>query len=131
LDGLRAARHELARRYLSTCLHALEAFHVGDVSADSNLQLSHLMELVTPAYKACSNTDALDAATFSHQSDKPLLAAYRAAINLSVGSGDYQEYVLDLIWGRRDHLLRTAEREIAKGQADAAHALRQLARQSA
>jgi hypothetical protein len=109
-------------------LDALDSFYIGDVSTDSNLQLSHLIELITPAYKTCSKTDALDNAAFSHQQDKPLLAAYYAANNLSVGTGDYQQYVLDLIWGRRDHLLRSAEREIAQGQRDAERALRALAR---
>jgi hypothetical protein len=125
----RAAKHAFVRRYLVRCLRAIDGLYVADASHESHLQLVRMDEVASAVYDKCGGDDSQRVVDlfFKNTRDPGMEAAYHAANALGVGTGYYQQYLMNLMSDISVYtLLPDARREIAEGQKEARQALAKL-----
>jgi hypothetical protein len=101
------------RQRLIRCLNAVNGIYVGPVKPRTP-QVSILNRKVVVVKRRCdANTSVLGT------------KAGEALFDLALGVGDYQQYLIGVAFERPDRtLLRQAQREIARGKAEARRVLR-------
>jgi hypothetical protein len=117
--------HAQARASLRGCLGALRA--VPFAAAPSTGGLPHSYWKARTASIACNLVPSLAALSAAHRTDKALQDAYGAGLNLTMGIGEYVQYLGAAAFGRQNRaVLRRARRDIASGKAAARKALPEL-----
>lgn len=120
------APHAEAAKLLSNCLSALKALPVTAVQSNTPL-VPKMNRLASAANQRCAIAPRIDDLSYHHRSDKALAHAYNAAASLSIGTGDYVQYLVDVAFGRQNKsALHRAVSEIATGKRLAVIALREL-----
>jgi hypothetical protein len=123
--GTPAHDHAAAKLMLTKCLEAVNGLQVGALRSRTPEVPKRNREQQVVRDR-CDNR-AIEKLAYAHQKDAPLEAARVAFFSLSVGVGDYGQYLVDVAFDKQDtSLLHEAIREIASGKAQAKVALKHL-----
>jgi hypothetical protein len=118
--------HATAKSLLSTCYRAVSSLSVRAVTLNSP-DVPRMNRAAARVNRICSAGGRLSGLAYTHQKDKALEDARLAYFDLSLGIGDYVQYLVDAAFGKNNRIeLRRAISETASGRALAVRALREL-----
>jgi hypothetical protein len=121
-----ASPHATARALLLKCENAFATLYVGPIEANTP-QVPIANRAAQRVYDTCSATGPMLDLWGKHPHDKAIYDAYRAYVDLALGSGDYMTYCGNVAFEHTGQgILHQAEREIANGHALAKRALAEL-----
>jgi hypothetical protein len=121
-----ATPHAKAASLLRACFEAVRVIPIIAITPNTPA-VPRANQRASRALRICSIAPAIDDLAFKHPGDKALQNAYGAAIDLSLGIGDYSQYLVDLAFGRRNQSeLKRAAREVAAGRRLAPTVLKEL-----